>query len=271
MIAISTATSAKGQNLNFALPVNLLRDVPPAAITFAAVKPAPFDLRDGDRERIRQVADRFDASNDIPQFHVVFALQRGFRRHVQLDHEIGRKFFGPKVRFRFVPRDPAEQPIAVMQEFIEQRAVVEPADLRLRVAVGQHDDPRIAGLPRIEQLAALFARQDQCPDNQGESEERPATPRLSSPVATTVRSTGQALASGQQPQPGSPRAQRVQRPAKPRARTAAAPEVQQQHVQLSREHRRDVTRDRRLAGAIRPEKRDQQTTGGHAAPLRPPR
>jgi S1-C subfamily serine protease len=40
---------AKGQNLNFALPVNLLRDVPPAAITFAAVKPAPFDLRDGDR------------------------------------------------------------------------------------------------------------------------------------------------------------------------------------------------------------------------------
>jgi S1-C subfamily serine protease len=49
VIAISTATSAKGQNLNFALPVNLLRDVPPAAITFAAVKPAPFDLRDGDR------------------------------------------------------------------------------------------------------------------------------------------------------------------------------------------------------------------------------
>jgi S1-C subfamily serine protease len=49
VIAISTATSAKGQNLNFALPVNLLRDVPPASITFAAVKPAPFDLRDGDR------------------------------------------------------------------------------------------------------------------------------------------------------------------------------------------------------------------------------
>jgi S1-C subfamily serine protease len=49
VIAISTATSAKGQNLNFALPVNLLRDVPPAAIAFAAVKPAPFDLRDGDR------------------------------------------------------------------------------------------------------------------------------------------------------------------------------------------------------------------------------
>ena len=49
VIAISTATSAKGQNLNFALPVNLLRDVPPASITFAAVKPAEFDLRDGDR------------------------------------------------------------------------------------------------------------------------------------------------------------------------------------------------------------------------------
>jgi S1-C subfamily serine protease len=49
VIAISTATSAKGQNLNFALPVNLLRDVPPASITFAAAKPAPFDLRDGDR------------------------------------------------------------------------------------------------------------------------------------------------------------------------------------------------------------------------------
>src|SRR2546429_1453088 len=49
VIAISTATSAKGQNLNFALPVNLLRDVPPASIAFAAAKPAPFDLRDGDR------------------------------------------------------------------------------------------------------------------------------------------------------------------------------------------------------------------------------
>ncbi len=49
VIAISTATSAKGQNLNFALPVNLLRDVPPASIAFAAAKPEPFDLRDGDR------------------------------------------------------------------------------------------------------------------------------------------------------------------------------------------------------------------------------
>ena len=49
VIGISTATSAKGQNLNFALPANLLRDVPPAAIAFAAAKPTPFDLRDGDR------------------------------------------------------------------------------------------------------------------------------------------------------------------------------------------------------------------------------
>jgi len=49
VIAISTATSAKGQNLNFALPVNLLRDVPPASIAFAEAKPEPFDLRDGDR------------------------------------------------------------------------------------------------------------------------------------------------------------------------------------------------------------------------------
>jgi len=49
VIGISTATSAKGQNLNFALPANLLRDVPPASITFTAARPAPFDLRDGDR------------------------------------------------------------------------------------------------------------------------------------------------------------------------------------------------------------------------------
>jgi S1-C subfamily serine protease len=49
VIGISTATSAKGQNLNFALPANLLRDVPPATIAFAAAKPIPFDLRDGDR------------------------------------------------------------------------------------------------------------------------------------------------------------------------------------------------------------------------------
>lgn len=49
VIGISTATSAKGQNLNFALPANLLRDVPPATIAFAAAKPIPFDMRDGDR------------------------------------------------------------------------------------------------------------------------------------------------------------------------------------------------------------------------------
>jgi S1-C subfamily serine protease len=49
VIGISTATSAKGQNLNFALPVNLLRDVPPTTIAFTAAKPVPFDMRDGDR------------------------------------------------------------------------------------------------------------------------------------------------------------------------------------------------------------------------------
>jgi trypsin-like peptidase len=49
VIGISTATSSKGQNLNFALPANLLRDVPPATIAFTAAKPAQFDLRDGDR------------------------------------------------------------------------------------------------------------------------------------------------------------------------------------------------------------------------------
>ena len=49
VIGISTATSSKGQNLNFALPANLLRDVPPATIAFTAATPAQFDLRDGDR------------------------------------------------------------------------------------------------------------------------------------------------------------------------------------------------------------------------------
>ena len=49
VIGISTATSSKGQNLNFALPANLLRDVPPATIAFTAAKPVQFDLRDGDR------------------------------------------------------------------------------------------------------------------------------------------------------------------------------------------------------------------------------
>jgi S1-C subfamily serine protease len=49
VIGISTATSSKGQNLNFALPANLLRDVPPATIAFTAAKPEKFDLRDGDR------------------------------------------------------------------------------------------------------------------------------------------------------------------------------------------------------------------------------
>ena len=49
VIGVATATSAKGQNLNFALPVNLLRDLPPASIAFNAAMPAALDLREGDR------------------------------------------------------------------------------------------------------------------------------------------------------------------------------------------------------------------------------
>jgi Trypsin-like peptidase domain len=49
VIGIATATSARGQNLNFALPVNLLRELPPVAIAFSAVSPAALDLRESDR------------------------------------------------------------------------------------------------------------------------------------------------------------------------------------------------------------------------------
>src|SRR6058998_2524668 len=43
VIGVATATSAKGQNLNFALPVNLLRDLPPATVAFRAAKPAALE------------------------------------------------------------------------------------------------------------------------------------------------------------------------------------------------------------------------------------
>jgi len=49
VIGIATATSARGQNLNFALPANLLRELPPATLAFAAAKPAALDLRESDR------------------------------------------------------------------------------------------------------------------------------------------------------------------------------------------------------------------------------
>jgi Trypsin-like peptidase domain len=51
VIGIATATSARGQNLNFALPANLLRELPPAAIPFSAAKPAPLDLRESNHLR----------------------------------------------------------------------------------------------------------------------------------------------------------------------------------------------------------------------------
>src|SRR2546425_3205358 len=50
-IGIATATSARGQNLNFALPVNLLRELPPSTLTFAAAKPAAVDLREIDHSK----------------------------------------------------------------------------------------------------------------------------------------------------------------------------------------------------------------------------
>ena len=63
VIGIATATSSKGQNLNFALPVNLLRDLPPAAVTFAAAKPAALELREGSR-----LKDLVYFNNIIEQF-----------------------------------------------------------------------------------------------------------------------------------------------------------------------------------------------------------
>lgn len=51
VIGIATATSARGQNLNFALPANLLQNIPPTTIGFNAAKPTLPDLRDGDRLR----------------------------------------------------------------------------------------------------------------------------------------------------------------------------------------------------------------------------
>src|SRR5438093_9983063 len=51
VVGIATATSAKGQNLNFALPVNLLRELPPATVGFAVAKPAAVDLREIDRSK----------------------------------------------------------------------------------------------------------------------------------------------------------------------------------------------------------------------------
>src|SRR3989442_7808013 len=51
VIGIATATSARGQNLNFALPTNLLRDLPPATLAFAAAKPAAVDLREIDHSK----------------------------------------------------------------------------------------------------------------------------------------------------------------------------------------------------------------------------
>src|SRR2546428_4071089 len=63
VIGIATATSAKGQNLNFALPVNLLRDLPPATVTFNAATPAPFALRGGDR-----LKDRVSLTKIIEQY-----------------------------------------------------------------------------------------------------------------------------------------------------------------------------------------------------------
>src|SRR5213594_4086022 len=49
VIGVATATSARGQNLNFALPTNLLRELPPATLAFAAATPTPLDLRASDR------------------------------------------------------------------------------------------------------------------------------------------------------------------------------------------------------------------------------
>jgi hypothetical protein len=63
VIGIATATSSKGQNLNFALPVNLLRDLPPVAISFAALKPAVLELREGTR-----LKDLVYFNNIIEQF-----------------------------------------------------------------------------------------------------------------------------------------------------------------------------------------------------------
>ena len=66
VIGIATATSSRGQNLNFALPVNLLRELPPAAITFSAAKPAAADVRESNH-----LKDLVYFNNIIEEFGVL--------------------------------------------------------------------------------------------------------------------------------------------------------------------------------------------------------
>jgi S1-C subfamily serine protease len=66
VIGIATATSVRGQNLNFALPVNLLRELPPAAIAFSAAKPAAPDPQEGHR-----LKDLVYFNNIIEQFGIL--------------------------------------------------------------------------------------------------------------------------------------------------------------------------------------------------------
>jgi hypothetical protein len=66
VIGIATATSSRGQNLNFALPVNLLREIPPATIPFNAAKPVALELREGSR-----LKDLVYFNNIIEEFGVL--------------------------------------------------------------------------------------------------------------------------------------------------------------------------------------------------------
>ncbi len=53
VIGIATATVARGQNLNFALPINLLRDLGPSSIMFSGVKHVPPDP--GSSQNLREL------------------------------------------------------------------------------------------------------------------------------------------------------------------------------------------------------------------------
>jgi S1-C subfamily serine protease len=80
VVGITTATVTRGQNLNFALPVNLLRSLPSVALALKSVRPRQTEVEDA-----RQLKDLVQLVNVRPGgqsygwYKVIFSVKNGTR------------------------------------------------------------------------------------------------------------------------------------------------------------------------------------------------
>ena len=115
-----------------------------------------------------------DAAVDLVSAHIGLARQRGLYWDVQLDDEIRTHAIGGPVDVQFPPGNRSKPAPARLAEYLHKRTVIESVNLRLRVAIRDHDHPAVRGAPYFLELVALLICEDDAPQQASGNEGKPS-------------------------------------------------------------------------------------------------